>query len=240
MSDTVTHFSNPLRCEHRFVETTLLPMVLSMMLFVGACASSPGGTPEPTSPSAETAKTEPAPPPPAPDCSGGVVYDDGTVETGYGFVPQATHGVYVQRFESDAFPSRGLAEVCICWLKTRPEQDIEFEVVFYQDQNGIPAPEPFARVPATASEVPDSVEAAGRFYGVDVSGIQLPEGVVYIGAHWVPKDNNRLFICTDTSEESPETPVFYMDDRTPRWISVFDSKDPIFRKHRTILVRARE
>lgn len=174
-----------------------------------------------------------------PSCSDGVVKDDGTVETGYGFVPQATTGIYVQEFHADEFPSRSLETVCVCWLKTKFARDINFEVVFYEAAGSLPASEPYAKVSAVARGLPDSVETAGAFYEVDVSGVTIPEGASYIGVHWNPSAAKYLFLCTDTSEESTKVNVFFQEDRSPAWTSVFASRDPIFREHRSVLLRAR-
>jgi len=172
-------------------------------------------------------------------CADGVVKDDGTVETGYGFVPQATAGIYVQEFHADEFPSRSLETVCVCWLKTKYTRDIDFEVVFYQAAGNLPAAEPYAKVSAVARGLPDSVESAGAFYEVDVSRITIPEGTSYIGVHWNPTQAKYLFLCTDTSEETAKVNVFFQEDRAPAWTSVFASRDPIFRHHRSVLLRAR-
>jgi hypothetical protein len=173
------------------------------------------------------------------ECAGGVVKDDGSVETGYGFVPQAVDGVYLQEFNSNEFRNRAIETVCVCWLKTRLGSEIDFEVVFYEDAGGVPASIPYASVPGTAVDVPNSVQAAGAFWEVDVSGVTLPPGKSYIGARWDPSQGKFLFICTDQSEETPLANVFFKEDLATSWTHVSNSKDPMFRGHRAILVRAR-
>ncbi len=175
--------------------------------------------------------------PDAPDCAAGVVKDDGDPETGYGFVPSAVEGVYVQRFRAEELRGRWLAKVCICLMKTRGEAEAAFEVVFYEDAGGRPAETPFASVPARATGLPRSKEAAGRFYEVDVS-VEVPPATFYVGARWDPSAAQFMFVCTDTSEETGKVPVFFREDRSGGWVSVFQSRDPIFRPHRSILVRA--
>lgn len=170
-------------------------------------------------------------------CAAGLVQDDGTVETGYGFVPSATYGIYVQEVRAEELPRRALARVCVCWLKTRFESAVDFQVVFYADAGGVPAAEPYATVPATATDVPRSVAAAGRFYPVDVSGVLLREGLSYVGVRWNPAAARFLFVCTDTSPETEKVNAFFQEERAPRWTSVFQARDPIFRPHRSILVR---
>ncbi len=198
-----------------------------------ACGQSVVSKPE-SSEAAEAAQ----PVAPAGPCAGGAVKDDGSVETGYGYVPSAVWGQYVQEFDSAELATRELSEVCVCWLRTREDSDLDFEVVFHADQNGRPAQQPYHSVPATATEVPKGVEAAGRFYPVDVSGVTLPEGTSYIGVRWDPSASTFFFVCTDTSEETEWVNVFSAEDRSPRWTNVKDSRDPIFVPHRAILVRA--
>ncbi len=203
-------------------------------------------TPEPEL-SAEGAQPPPAPesapieqsPPEPQACGGGAIKDDGSVETGYGFVPSAVEGRYVQEFHSADFPTRALAEVCVCWLRSRADSDLDFEVVFYQDRGGRPAEAPYAEVKATATEVPEGVDAAGRLYPVEVSGVELPEGTSYIGVRWNPSASTYFFICGDTSKETALVNVFSAEDRSPAWTNVKNSRDPVFRPHRAILVRAK-
>lgn len=206
------------------------PLLLAATSLFACAGSVPPVEPDPAPAGAAAA-------PPPSDCSSGVVLDDGSVETGYGFVPSATYGIYVQRFESSAFRSRQLEQVCICWLKTRHGVEAEFEVVFYGDAGGRPAAEPYATVEASATDLPASVEEAGRFVAVDVSGVTLAEGTSYVGARWKPDEAKFLFICTDTSETTAETRVFFSEDRAPAWTDVRESRDPIFRDHRAIGVR---
>ncbi len=238
----------------RSVVTTCL--VVSSAWLVAACGHSPVTKP----PSAEQAVASESEAPPSAEvpplaeaeealadessavessnCAGGVIKDDGTVESGYGYVPSAKMGQYVQKFSSDEFASPQLSKVCVCLLRTRDDDTIDFEVVFFGDAGGRPAAQPYATVPATANGVPKGVDAAGRFFEVDVSGVTLPTGTSYIGARWDPSASTFFFVCTDRSEETTWVDVFSMEDRAPVWINVKDSRDPIFKPHRSILVRA--
>ncbi len=229
---------------------SILPLA-AVLLLSAACGSTV--TPPPETQPAPASEPEPPPEPPAPEpepeepapepegtaCAGGAIKDDGSVETGYGYVPSAKMGVYVQEIDSSELPSRELSEVCVCWLRTRADDNIDFEVVFYPDQGGRPSRVPYAKVRSTANEVPKGVDAAGRFYSVDVSDVTLAEGTSYVGVHWNPSASTFFFVCTDTSEETPYTNVFSAEDRAPAWTNIKDSRDPIFRPHRSILVRVK-
>jgi hypothetical protein len=215
---------------------TALPALLAALTAACGPASAPVRSAGSEVPAAEAAP--PAAESPAPSsCSRGVVRDDGSVETGYGFVPSATFGEYVQELSAGELPSREVRKVCVCFLKSRGERDADFEVVFYQAAGGRPAEEPYATVAGSAADLPQKVAEAGRFYEVDVSEVTVPEGVSYVGARWDPSAARFLFICTDQSEGNAPTRVFFREDRAPGWTSVADAKDPIFRGHRAVLVR---
>ncbi len=177
-------------------------------------------------------------------CDGGVVVDDGSAETGYGWVPSVIEGEFVQEFDAAAFSSHRLDSVCLCWIRTRPDTEIDFEIVFYRQvvdpDNAtrlLPAAEPYAVFPGSADVVPKGI--AESFFEVDVRGVVIPAGASYIGARWDPSTDQFFFVCTDTSDDTPPVEVFFRDDRAEgEWTSVFESNDPIFDDHRAIMVRA--
>ncbi len=214
---------------------TRLILFMSMVLALGCLAlgSDSQTTAEPEAAGPETAGVPAA----LPDCAGGLVLDDGDPETGYGFVPSASEGIYVQEFHAGDLPARELAKVCVCWLKTRGDNDAQFDVVFYEDAGGRPAEQPFRKVPGKATDIPTSKETAGKLYEVDVSGVTLPPGTSYVGVRWNPSLEKFLFVCTDTSEGTEKVEAFFREDRARAWASVFSARDPIFRPHRAILVR---
>ncbi len=198
--------------------------------------------------SALTASGQPMAPEPGrgaggdPACEGGVVVDDGSAETGYGWVPSVIEGEFVQEFDADEFSSRRLQSVCICWIRTRPDTTIDFEIIFYRqvidpdDGSPIPAAEPYAAVPASADVTPLGI--AESFFEVDVGGVVVPGGRSYIGARWDASQDQFFFVCTDTSEDTDPVEVFFRDDRAEgEWTSVFESIDPIFDEHRALMVR---
>ncbi len=224
-------------------------LLATAVMFAAACGQTvtpkPEMTPEvpeptpPEPPPIEESEPAPEPEPKPTACAGGAIKDDGSVETGYGYVPSAVMGSYLQQFHSDDLPSRELSEVCVCWLRTRPDDNLDFEVVFYEDAGGRPTTEPYARVESSATEVPKGVDDAGRLYPVDVSGVTLAEGTSYVGVHWNPSASTFFFVCTDTSEETEYVNVFSAEDRAPAWTNIKNSRDPIFKPHRAILVRVR-
>lgn len=176
--------------------------------------------------------------PTASACAKGVVQDDGTVETGYGFVPSSTEGIYVQELTPAALGQPYLDSACVCWLKTRGEHDIDFEVVVYESQNGRPSETPLYSVAARADSVAKSVAEAGAFVQVDLGRLPVPEGPFFLGVRWSPKEEAFLFVCVDQSAETEKTRVFFRESAVPKWVAVTESRDPIFLPHRAIMVRA--
>ena len=183
---------------------------------------------------------ESVPPQGADACGEGVVKDDGTLESGYGWVPSAVDGRYVQRFEVEEFRSRKIDEVCVCWTHTIfPEDEITFNVQLYRDRRGMPAASPDASVEVVARGVPTFPD--GAFYSVDVSDLRwiAPTNVFYLGVQWDPSVDQFFFVCVDQSVETPIVDGWYVDDRAEDWTSVLESNDPIFDDHRAMLIRAR-
>jgi len=173
------------------------------------------------------------------ECDDGVVLDDGSLESGYGWVPSAVDGRYVQRFEAADFRSRKMEEVCICWTRTQGDDEVRFSVELYRDRGGRPARSPEASVDAVATMVPAFPD--GAFYSVDVSDADLHAAtdVFYLGVRWDPSDDVFFFICVDQSEGTPVVDGWFIDDRADEWGSVLESNDPIFDDHRAMMIRAR-
>lgn len=172
------------------------------------------------------------------DCADGVVKDDGTLETGYGWVPSVVDGRYVQRFEVGEFQSRKMEEICVCWTRTRTDDSITFNVDLYRDRGGRPALSPDASLEAVATLVPTYPD--GAFFSVDVSQFDFhaQTGVFYLGVRWDASEDQYFFVCADKSEETPVVEGWYTDDRASGWGSVIDTSDPTFFGHRAMMIRA--
>lgn len=172
-------------------------------------------------------------------CKGGWIADDGSADAGYGFVPSARVGVYVQEIHSEQLPSRRLDEVCVCLYKGLARRRAEFDIVFYEEQNGRPATEPYASLPARARIEAKRFREAKHYFQVDASSIEIPEGASYIGVRWDPKEQFHLFICGDKTADTAAQKGFFTEDRAKGWTNIATSRDPMFRDHRALLVRAR-
>lgn len=171
-------------------------------------------------------------------CGDGVVLDDGTVETGYGWVPSVVWGEYVQVFPGEAVHTTLLERVCLPLTRTRADDTMEFEVVVY----GTAGPGPSGGVkysfPASASGVPVFPETA--FYEIDLGDAApvLAPSWVHIGIRWNPSVDQFFFVGAD--QDGPGEPVggFFRDDRAGgEWGDVLNTSDPIFQDHRAMGVR---
>jgi hypothetical protein len=183
-------------------------------------------------------------------CADGVVLDDGTRESGYGWVPGVLDGRYVQEFSANLFPNRFLETVCVCWLRNSlsgNDEDIDFEVVFYRAVSNpdpddldcpiLPDELPYAVVPATATGVP--ILGNGQFYEVDVSGVTIPPTIGYVGIRWDASASRFFFLCADQSEGTAPVDGFFRDDQSEGWTSAFKTNDPIFDDYRSLMLRVK-
>jgi len=173
------------------------------------------------------------------DCADGVVEDDGSLESGYGWIPSAIEGRYVQEFQLAEFRSRKIEEVCVCWTRTQADDSVSFTVELFRDVQGKPSPRPEASVEAEATFVPTFPD--GGFFSIDVSQADMlaPTGTFYVGVKWNPSVDQFFFVCVDQSDTTEVVDGWYIDDRADDWSSVLDSPDPIFDPHRAMMIRAR-
>jgi hypothetical protein len=124
-------------------------------------------------------------------CSGGVVYDDGSWDAGYGL---GSNGAAVMKLDLPG-GSTGIDQACICFVRNSSgPSSMNFSVVVYDDDG--PGGQPgtlLATVPATATGL--LVNTAG-FFSVATPGVTVPNTGVFVGAKW---GNVNVFICGDTS-----------------------------------------
>ena len=139
-----------------------------------------------------------------PECSGGLIYDDGTVENGYGWNSSTvTDGITLTSIDPPYYPY-SIGQVCINWTTLEVVPNINYNIVVYDDDGVGGAPGTLlASIPVSATGVPMWPGVA--FYDYDVTGLIPPvaSGSVYVGAQWNPIAEGNFYICAD---ESPTTP----------------------------------
>jgi hypothetical protein len=156
----------------------------------------------------------------SPQCSAGVVYDDGIFNDAYsvggGNPDDAT---MVMKFDLPP-GTTGLDQVCACFtrLSAASPSSMGFEVVVYDD-NG-PGGQPgtlLGTAAANASGIP--VFSGNQFYPVDLSGagIALPGGSVYVGVRW---PGGSILLCGDRSSSTPLRASYYSGNSGLSWGNV--------------------
>ncbi|MEO1087103.1 MAG: hypothetical protein AAFY88_22940, partial [Acidobacteriota bacterium] len=121
--------------------------------------------------------------------------------------------------------------------RTDDDDSIDFDVVFYADNEGDPAEEPFAVFPASLDDVPEGA-GNGKFAVVPTPGVLLPtSGTFYVGARWDGTQDRFFFICDDQSDTTEFTNIWFRDDRAPGWDNAAETIDSIFFAHRAMLIR---
>lgn len=128
-------------------------------------------------------------------CTGGLQYDDGTFEDGYGFTSAALFGTYVMRFD---FPSPGmtLKAVCVCWSKIATNATL-FHGLDIWDASG-PGGGPGTLIQHVAAANVSGIGTNPTFHRIELgAGVTLPTSSVYIGPTWFPSIDTNFFVCAD-------------------------------------------
>ena len=232
---TVTAPSPWRRCRRNLSPSRCSFVLAGLLLGLAGVGTSPGWAQEGlrTLRSPDRPTRAPANAPTA--CEGGVSRDDGTLETGYGWVPTVTDGEVIQRFERGNWQTGVLESVCVCFLRTGSSDTIQFDVVLYGDQGSYPHFEPYASFPATGTGIPEGL--VGKFIEVEIPKIPLLGELSYVGVRWDAATNDSFFLCADHSETTPPSPVYFRERRFRFWGNALTTQDPTFDGHRAAMVR---
>ncbi len=177
---------------------------------------------------------------PGPGCEDGLVLDDGTAETAYGWVPSAVWGEYVQTFPVGPLVSSSVDSVCVCWTRTRTDDALDFEIVVYSGTEYSPGQSELFSFPASVAAVPEWPDAAFVEVQAPPGAPALNASVHHIGVRWNPSVDQFFFLCADQSPTGTPESGFFRDDRAGgEWGSVLETSDPIFADHAAMMVRVR-
>ncbi len=139
----------------------------------------------------------------SPQCSQGVVYDDGVFNNAYSLGDgDPGDSTMVMRLDLPA-GTTGLDQVCLCFSRGTfsSPSSMGFNVVVYNDNGpgGVPGTL-IATVSATAASIP--VFPSSQFYSVNLAGaVALPDTSVYVGASW---PGGELLMCGDRSSTTAQ------------------------------------
>ncbi len=175
-----------------------------------------------------------------PGCDDGLILDDGSVETAYGWVPSAVWGEYVQTFPVEPLVSSRLDSVCVCWTRTRADDTLDFEIVVYSGSEYSPRRTELFSFPASLASVPQWPDSIFVEVQVPPDAPVLNASVHHIGVRWDPSVDQFFFVCADQSPTDTPAGGFFRDDRADgEWASILDTSDPIFADHAAMMVRVR-
>lgn len=154
----------------------------------------------------------------SPNCSAGVVYDDGVFNDAYSLGPGNPGAV--MRFDL-APGTTSLDQVCTCFTRASgAPSSMGFEVVLYDNNGAGGGPGTFlGSVDATANAIPVFPNAA--FYNVNLagSGITLPDTSVFVGVIW-QGGSPPIYICGDRSGTTAQRTNFASGNAGASWTNM--------------------
>ena len=147
----------------------------------------------------------------SPNCTGGVVVDDGTFENGY-----ASSAGPAVRFlmRIDSAPGT-LEQVCVCLTRTGSDNNLAGSILVYDNDgaNGTPGSLLGSGAAVAATGIP--LFPLSRFYEIDMTPLNIrTDGSVYLGLSTIPALEDGVFLCAD--ETGPvKSPGFVRADSSP-------------------------
>ncbi|MEA2601584.1 MAG: hypothetical protein QOF89_2576 [Acidobacteriota bacterium] len=127
-------------------------------------------------------------------CSGGIQYDDGTFENGYGFQDTVFAGTYGMRFSLPASTNR-LTAVCICWQSLGgSSHDYGLRIWAADGPGG--APGTLLQVLPAATATGINSTATWVRYEIP-SGLNVATNSIYVAPTWAASLFTNRFLCAD-------------------------------------------
>lgn len=158
-----------------------------------------------------------------PGCSGGIVYDDGAFEFGYGIGDgDPDDAIMLQRLTLG--PTTELDQVCICFVRSQGNPgttDFPFDVVLYDNDGPGGGPGTLVgAVASTATDVPMFPQVG--MYEVDLTnaGIPFPGGDLFVGARWPGGPSH--FLCGDSSPTTTQQELQVSGDHGASFLPASD------------------
>lgn len=137
-------------------------------------------------------------------CSGGIRYDDGSFENGYGWSNVVFAGTYGMRFHLPALTNR-INAICICWMSLGGSvHDYGLRIWAANGSGG--APGTLLQVLPAATAVVSG--AAGTFVRYEIpGGLDVATQDIYVAPTWAASLFPSRYICAD--ENGPAGPPAY-------------------------------
>ncbi len=156
------------------------------------------------------------------ECTGGIRYDDGTFEFGFGFQPDVALGRYASQFILPGTVNR-LDAVCLFLAHKRSSTQSSFDAIVEIWSDVADAPGILlGSFPASFTGVP-SIDQGFASYRVNLPlGFAVDAKRVFLGLSWAPTaDANNLLIAADGSD--PDLAPAYVQTDEGGWRKVMES-----------------
>ena len=126
-------------------------------------------------------------------CSGGIKYDDGSFENGYGWSNVVFAGTYGMRFHLPASTNR-INAICICW-RTLGGSTHDYGLRIWAANGAGGAPGSLLQVLPAATAV---ASAAGTFVRYEIpGGLDVATQDIYVAPAWAASLFPSRYICAD-------------------------------------------
>lgn len=149
------------------------------------------------------------------DCEGGVVYDDGTLNSIYEL---GSASGAAMRFELPA-GTASLDQLCVCLVRSAgAPSTMNFEMVV-QDDNG-PGGGPGSLLISQPLSVP-GISTTPGFFNFNLTGLTTPlppDLSVFVGIRWPANYGpEKIYLCGDTSSALPQRTNFFSNNNGATW-----------------------
>lgn len=154
-----------------------------------------------------------------PGCTGGIQYDDGTIEDGVRTTTSAHN--FVMEFDLPGGANR-IDAVCVCFTRAASDPSVTFRLNFY-------APDGPGGGPGTLLGFVTPNTASPPLFGFQFTRVEIPGGLnvpgnkVYIGPAWSELLDDDFFVCVD--ENGPGNQKIYLgtDLVNPPTVAITDA-----------------
>lgn len=155
----------------------------------------------------------------SPQCSAGVVYDDGGFTDGYSLGDgDPNDATMVMKFDLPAGTTR-LDQACVCFARgTTAPASMNFDIVVYDDNGPGGQPGTFVGAVTAAGATFPSPDTP-TFFSVNLTSttLTLPDNTVYIGARW---PGGAFVMCGDRSAGTAQRQNYGSANNGLSWTSV--------------------
>lgn len=131
-----------------------------------------------------------------PDCQGGIKYDDGSFEDGYGFTSTTTVGTYAMEFYLPGSTNR-IDAVCICWMSLGGSS-LDHRLKIWAADGPEDAPGTLLAGLGLPTVTVTGLSATPKWFRYTIpGGVVVPTDRVFLAPTWSPSAFPNRFLCAD-------------------------------------------